>query len=82
MSKIDLKLTPAVLERSCPRTQLPSRAGATHALRVHSSKNKSIPYPQLVIKMFGTLVTGALEPYRHPFHRRNRSSQRRIHSAL
>ena len=37
-SKIDLKFTPAVLERSCPRTYLPSRAGATHALRVLSSK--------------------------------------------
>ena len=37
-SQNDKKLTPAVLERSCPRTYLPSRAGATHALRVLSSK--------------------------------------------
>ena len=36
-SQNDKKLTPAVLERSCPRTYLPSRAGATHALRVLSS---------------------------------------------
>ena len=36
-SQTDKKLTPAVLERSCPRTYLPSRAGATHALRVLSS---------------------------------------------
>ena len=36
-SQNDKKITPAVLERSCPRTYLPSRAGATHALRVLSS---------------------------------------------
>ena len=37
-SQNDKKLTPAILERSCPRTYLPSRAGATHALRVLSSE--------------------------------------------
>ena len=37
-SEIDRKLIPAVLERSCPRKYLPSRAGATHALRVLSSR--------------------------------------------
>ncbi len=34
---IQIVLDYAVLERSCPRTYLPSRAGATHALRVLSS---------------------------------------------
>ena len=50
---IQIVLNYAVLDRSeahssRPRTYLPSRSGATHALRVQSSYNNQLPVSQLI----------------------------------